>query len=278
MLDQGERVDWLNSDWLPTLAITAFGAMAAFTIRRTLSRQAGFDIRVLAQRNLLTILFIIAASRSLISANGFLIQQYLVAVQGHRPIQFGAVFLWLVIPQIVVAPVVALLLPGRNARICHGAGIGAGSSPVSGSARASRPLGRKTTSSVSQLLQGIGQSVLLTSTLWFAVAHLRPDNALSFGAFLQIARLLGGEMGTVPPAGVVAPCKRRRFDVPCNASVRRGSGHDGTAAKTRPGPRFATRCERQEQRRRRPGPQRPCPGRDARLGRSLSHLLRRRSL
>jgi DHA2 family multidrug resistance protein len=48
---------------------------------------------------------------------------------------------------------------------------------------------------VSQLLQALGQSLALSGVVFNAVLNLRLEDALSFGATLQIARLIGGEVG-----------------------------------------------------------------------------------
>jgi len=47
----------------------------------------------------------------------------------------------------------------------------------------------------SALVQALGQSFALSGTIFFAVLHLRPQDALTFGAGTQIARLMGGEIG-----------------------------------------------------------------------------------
>ena len=47
----------------------------------------------------------------------------------------------------------------------------------------------------SQLLQAVGQSFALSGVIFFAILHLRPQDALTFGAAIQVARLLGGEIG-----------------------------------------------------------------------------------
>jgi DHA2 family multidrug resistance protein len=47
----------------------------------------------------------------------------------------------------------------------------------------------------SQVLQAFGQSAALISLVLFAVRHLRPADAVTFGVVLQTARLLGGEAG-----------------------------------------------------------------------------------
>jgi MFS transporter, DHA2 family, multidrug resistance protein len=42
----------------------------------------------------------------------------------------------------------------------------------------------------------VGQSLGLTSLVWFSVKHLEPSEILTFGAMLQTARLFGAELGT----------------------------------------------------------------------------------
>jgi len=48
----------------------------------------------------------------------------------------------------------------------------------------------------SQFLQAIGQSFALSGIVFFGVLHLKPQDALTFGAALQTARLMGGELGS----------------------------------------------------------------------------------
>jgi DHA2 family multidrug resistance protein len=48
----------------------------------------------------------------------------------------------------------------------------------------------------SQLLQAVGQSFALSGVIFFGILHLRPQDALTFGAVLQTARLFGGEIGS----------------------------------------------------------------------------------
>jgi DHA2 family multidrug resistance protein len=49
---------------------------------------------------------------------------------------------------------------------------------------------------VSQLLQAVGQSFALSGIVFFGILHLKPEDALTFGASIQTARLLGGQIGT----------------------------------------------------------------------------------
>jgi len=48
----------------------------------------------------------------------------------------------------------------------------------------------------SSLLQAVGQSFALSGVVFFGILHLKPQHALTFGAVLQTARLMGGEIGS----------------------------------------------------------------------------------
>jgi DHA2 family multidrug resistance protein len=47
----------------------------------------------------------------------------------------------------------------------------------------------------SALVQAVGQSFALSGIIFFGVLHMRPQDALTFGAAIQVARLMGGEVG-----------------------------------------------------------------------------------
>jgi DHA2 family multidrug resistance protein len=48
----------------------------------------------------------------------------------------------------------------------------------------------------SQIVQALGQSLGLTSLVWFFLKHLEPSEVLTFGAVLQTGRLFGAELGS----------------------------------------------------------------------------------
>jgi DHA2 family multidrug resistance protein len=55
----------------------------------------------------------------------------------------------------------------------------------------------------SLLWQALGQSLALSGIVFYAVLHLDPKDALTFGGAVQTARLLGGEIGTAFTATLV---------------------------------------------------------------------------
>jgi len=47
----------------------------------------------------------------------------------------------------------------------------------------------------SSLVQAVGQSFALSGIIFFGVLHTRPQDALTLGAAIHVARLMGGEVG-----------------------------------------------------------------------------------
>lgn len=48
----------------------------------------------------------------------------------------------------------------------------------------------------SMLMQALGQTMLLTSLIYYTVRHLNPVQVITFGAVVQTFRLLGGELAS----------------------------------------------------------------------------------
>jgi DHA2 family multidrug resistance protein len=194
-LDQGDRLNWLNSDLITSLAIGGMLCIAAFFFHEAHTRRPGIDLSLLARRNMLQILILIAIARFLITGSGFLVPQFLIQVAGHRPFQFGDALLWVALPQVLIAPLVAALLLRVDPRALAAFGLIV--------VALAFLQGQRMTSAwhepdfvASQLTQAVGQTMCLTSLIFLAVQHFRPQDAMSFGAFLQTARLFGGQLGT----------------------------------------------------------------------------------
>jgi DHA2 family multidrug resistance protein len=109
-------------------------------------------------------------------------------------LEIGGVLAWIALPQFVLAPITATVLRFVDARLLMALGLAL----MGGACFMAGQLTRDWASSdflPSQLVQAAGQSLALTSSIWFIVKHLEPNEALTFGAMIQIARLLGGQLG-----------------------------------------------------------------------------------
>jgi DHA2 family multidrug resistance protein len=194
-LDQGDRLDWLGSGLITGLFAGGGLLIACFIVHEATTANPFFHFGVFRAGNMPKLAAILVLYRFALLATAFVVPQYLVVVQGYRALEVGDALLWIALPQFVLAPVIALLLRRFDARLLIAIGLAAiGIACV----MVAHGLTRDWVSAdfiPSQLIQALGQSFGLTAFIWFATRHLVPEHALTFGAFIQTFRLLGGELG-----------------------------------------------------------------------------------
>jgi len=195
-LDQGNRLDWLNSGVVWALLLSGGLLLAGFFVHEARTANPLINLKVAFAAPLPRLLVLIAFLRLTILSTAYLIPQYLGVVRGFRALEVGQTLVWIAVPQLVFCPLAALMLRRTDPRlvacigfifisfacllVAHGLTTDWGSDQFL----------------PSQLLQSVGQSFALSGILFFAVLHLRPQDALTFGAAVQTARLMGGEIGT----------------------------------------------------------------------------------
>jgi MFS transporter, DHA2 family, multidrug resistance protein len=193
-LDQGNRLDWLNSGTVTGLLLGGSTLILAFVVRAVTAEHPWINLRFLRQRNIALLMTILALYRLIILSTSYLIPQYLMSVQSFRSLDVGRVLLWIAVPQFLLAPLIATLLRWLDPRIMLAAGICA----IGVACLMVTPITADWATEdflPSQILQAFGQSAALIALILFALRHLRPADALTFGAVLQTVRLFGGELG-----------------------------------------------------------------------------------
>jgi DHA2 family multidrug resistance protein len=161
------------------------------------------NLKVLFSPPLPRLLVLIAFLRLTILSTAYLIPQFLGAVRGFRALQVGQTLVWIAAPQLIFCPLAALMLRRSDPRLVSSIGFIFVSIACLMVAHGLTGLWTSDQFLPSQLLQAIGQSFALSGILFFAVLHLRPEDALTFGAAVQTARLMGGEIGTAFVATLV---------------------------------------------------------------------------
>jgi DHA2 family multidrug resistance protein len=195
-LDQGNRLDWLNSglEWgllsAGALLVIAFMIHEWVTPRPVLNLKAVFSSVMISQWALIAFL------RLTIQSTAYLIPLYLGSVRGYRALEVGETLIWIAIPQLCFCPLAALMLRRTDARLVASIGFIFVSVACLMVAYNLTPLWGSFQFLPASLLQAIGQSFALSGVIFFGVLHLKPQDALTFGAVLQTARLMGGEIGT----------------------------------------------------------------------------------
>jgi len=139
---------------------------------------------------------LIAFLRLTILATAYLIPLYLGQVRGFRALEVGHTLIWVAAPQLLLCPLAALMLRRTDSRLVAATGFIFISVACLMVAHNLTPLWGSEEFLPSSFLQAVGQSFALSGVVFFGILHLRPQDALTFGAVLQTARLMGGELGT----------------------------------------------------------------------------------
>jgi MFS transporter, DHA2 family, multidrug resistance protein len=194
-LDQGNRLDWLNSGPVWALLLSGAVLVAAFFIHETRVRRPFLDFKVAFGKPLPQILVLVSFLRLTILSTSFLIPQYLQVVRGFRAIEVGQSLVWIAAPQLIFCPLAAVMLRRTDARVVSSIGFVFISISCLMVAHGLTELWGSDQFLPSALLQAVGQSFALSGIVFFGVLHLRPQDAITFGSMLQIARLFGAEIG-----------------------------------------------------------------------------------
>ena len=194
-LDQGNRLDWFNSGLVCALLSAGALLLLAFLIHEARTARPLLNLKVVFGAPMPSQFLLIAFLRLTILATAYLIPLYLGSVRGYRDLEVGETMVWIAAPQLILCPLAALMLRRTDARLVASIGfmfisvacfmVAYNLTPIWGSAQFLP----------SALLQAAGQSFALSGVVFFGILHLKPQDALTFGAVLQTARLMGGELG-----------------------------------------------------------------------------------
>jgi len=194
-LDQGNRLDWLESGTV--LALLGGGGFltAAFLINESLVRQPWAHANVLFSRNVGLALSVVTLYTLTSLSNSSLAPNFLVAVAQLRPEQTGWLFLtYAVLPMLVLVPLSIFLMRRIDARTVLVIGLAAFA--------AAGLIGTQVTHDWSLgdfvpmvLLQSLGQAFTLLPLVVLSLSNADPTRATAFAAYIQVVRLGGAEIG-----------------------------------------------------------------------------------
>jgi len=195
-LDQGNRLDWLNSGLICGLLAAGVLLIAAFLLHEAFTPHPLLNLRVVFGAPMPSQFLLIAFLRLTILSTAYLIPLFLGSVRGFRALEVGHTLIWIAAPQLILCPLAGLMLRRTDARLVASLGFIFISVACLMVAHDLTPLWGSDEFLPSSFLQAVGQSFALSGVVYFGILHLKPQDALTFGAMLQTARLMGGEMGT----------------------------------------------------------------------------------
>jgi DHA2 family multidrug resistance protein len=194
-LDQGNRLDWLNSGTVVGLLLAGGLLVLAGCVHELLVERPLIQWRVLIRRNVWIPATLVGLYGFGSTATAYILPDYLTRIQGLRSLQIGDVLNWIALPQLLLVPTVAALAGRVDARLLLGFGL------------ALIALGSWLDTDLSHdwvgadfrhslLVEAVGLAFALTALIIFAVANITPALAASMAAIIQIARLFGNEVGS----------------------------------------------------------------------------------
>jgi DHA2 family multidrug resistance protein len=194
-LDQGNRLDWLNSGVVTGLLLAGSLLVVAFLVQEARTEYPLIHLRIFVQPHVAVPALLISLYGFGTMATGFVLPDYLTRIQGLRDLQIGDTLNWIALPQIILVPLVSLLLKHIDARLVLVFGfamLAAGSWMDTGlthdwAGGDFLP---------SQCVEAIGLAFAITALITFAIANVTLAQAAAIAATIQIARLLGNEVGT----------------------------------------------------------------------------------
>ncbi|HEY3536760.1 MAG TPA: DHA2 family efflux MFS transporter permease subunit [Trinickia sp.] len=117
MLDKGKDLDWFNSPVICTLAVVAAISFLFFLIWELTEKNPIVDLRLFAQRNFRGGTIAISISYAVFFSNLVILPQWIQGYLGYRSVDAGLVTAPLGIFAVLLAPVMAKILPKSDARI-----------------------------------------------------------------------------------------------------------------------------------------------------------------
>src|SRR6266404_4732374 len=195
MLEEGQRDDWLGSVFIQRCALLAAIFIPAFVIIELSRKKPFVNLRLLAQRNL----GIASAANfflgSALYGTVYLLPQYLTIVQGYDAFQTGQAMIWVGLPQLLIFPFVPRLMKRFDLRglVCFGSLVFAASCWLN---TWMSPDYAGDQFVFSNVIRALGQPFTIVPLSALATSLLQPKDAGDGSAVFNIARNLGGSLGT----------------------------------------------------------------------------------
>jgi DHA2 family multidrug resistance protein len=122
-MDQGERLDWLNSGTIVAMSAAGIFLLAAAAIRRMLQPNPTVNLSFLKTRNIIILALSIFAFKFEHLATIVLVPGFLGNIQQYRALEIGHALAWVALPMFAVVWLVAFTIVYSNSRLILTAGL-----------------------------------------------------------------------------------------------------------------------------------------------------------
>jgi DHA2 family multidrug resistance protein len=200
-LDQGERLDWLQSGTIVAL-IAAGSLLLLVTVGVRFSNPNPLvDLSFLFRRNTLLLTITLICFRFLLLATLVVVPSYLASIQGFRTLQVGPVLLWGTLPQLIFGVAAMYLLRVVDSRLI----LTAGFAMIAVACIMDSHLSSVWSGPdfwTSQLVMAVGQAFAFNGLVGSIVLEVvntgalqRPIDVLTLSSFSHTVRIFGAKSG-----------------------------------------------------------------------------------
>src|SRR3984885_475770 len=200
-LDQGQRLDWLNSGTIVAMVVAGIFLLGATIVRRMIEPNPEVNLKFLNTRNIIILATSIFVFKFMHLAAIVLVPGFLSNIQHYRPLETGHTLAWVALPMFAVVWLVATLIVRGNSRLVLALGLTVGAiccwlwSHVDTSWSG-------TSFEIVELLFSLGLAgayIGLVSSIVLealeAGALTSAANAATFSGFMHLMRIFGGQIG-----------------------------------------------------------------------------------
>ena len=200
-LDQGQRLDWLNSGTIVAMLVAGLFLLGATVVRRMVQPNPEVNLKFLNTRNIIIVATAIFVFKFMHLAAIVLVPGFLSNIQHYRPLETGHTLAWVALPMFAVVWLVAAIIVHGNSRLILALGLTVGAiccwlwSHVDTSWAGNSFEMVELLFSVGLAFTYIGLVSSIVLEALEAGALTSAANAATFSGFMHLMRLFGGQVG-----------------------------------------------------------------------------------
>src|ERR1700749_3179339 len=122
-LDQGQRLDWLNSDTIVGMLVAGLFLLGAAVLRRVVQANPIVNLKFLNTRNIIILATSIFVFKFMHLATVVLVPGFLANVQLYRPLETGHALAWVALPMFAMVWLAATIIIYTNSRLVLALGL-----------------------------------------------------------------------------------------------------------------------------------------------------------
>jgi DHA2 family multidrug resistance protein len=210
VLDQGQRLDWLNSGTIVGMLVAGLFLLGAAILRRVVQPNPVVNLKFLNTRNIIILATSIFVFKFLHLSAIVLVPGFLANIQHYRPLETGHTLAWVALPMFVVVWLVATIIIYTNARLVLVLGLTVGATccwlwshvDTSWSGNSFQIVELLLALGLAGAYIGLVSSIVLEALE--AGALTSASNAATFSGFMHLMRIFGGQIGVAVMTRFVA--------------------------------------------------------------------------